>query len=193
DCTTVSMCQNLPTSGPVCLPVQYAAAGTPCGGGCGTCQPVVPVPGGPTTCQGDAANAGNSCDPGIDNPCVVGQCQFFTAGNIHTAICFPHERDCEDTDGDPCTDVCNPATGQCERDAPKCVPFCETCERKTGQCMPTNIGQSCTEGADVCSPVNHCQAFQLSDGTQRGLCRPGPATVPTATATVMTCPAGAAA
>jgi len=189
DCAITSMCQSLPGVPLLCLPTVFKQPGTPCGGGCGTCQAVA---GGATSCQGDPANHGMACDPGINNPCLDGQCEYIDAANFHFAMCGPAVRDCPDTDGDPCTDACNFATGQCEQSAPKCVPFCETCNHKTGECVPDHIGQACDEPTNVCSAENHCDVVPLGGGIQRGLCQPGAATVPTPTITVG-CPAGVSA
>lgn len=156
---------------------------TPCGNGCGKCQPIVDgAPGVPLTCKGDPVDNGKVCDPGLGF-CFVGTCLAQTA----FAFCQPVPRLCPDTDGNPCTDNCNAETARCERDAPKCNPVCETCNPSTGGCEPANIGTACDD-FNPCSPQSRCEIFSPGAAglfEPRGLCMPGAPNeqTPTRTAT----------
>jgi len=154
-----------------------APAGSVCAGGCGTCLPTGTGPGVLTICIANAGSAGAACDPGV-NPCLEGQCQVF-AGN--TAICLPRLKQCPDTDGDPCTDNCNFATGKCERDAAKCIPECEACDPSSGECKPANIGTACDD-SNPCTPASRCE-ISTAGGMTHGLCLLGVPLVDTPTAT----------
>jgi hypothetical protein len=168
-CQASGFCQGAP-----------APPGTSCAGGCGTCQPVAPVKGAPTTCVGNPTDDGKACTPSITNPCVAGQCLIMPEGKLSIALCAPLQASCPDTDGDPCTDVCNFTTGQCEPIS-KCVPGCEQCDHATGQCMPTNLGGACSN-SDVCSFEGRCEALQVGT-VQRGICMPGAPSASTPTPT----------
>ena len=154
-----------------------APLGTACMGGCGTCQQLIPDT--PLMCRGNPSDNGKPCDAG--NACLESQCVI--AGN--TPVCLSLQlKECPDTDGNPCTDVCNFETGQCERDVPKCFPTCETCNTSTGACEPANAGAACDD-FDPCSAQSRCEVVDIGEGVQRGLCRAGAPTVtiPTPTAT----------
>jgi hypothetical protein len=172
-CTIDDRCQ--PDGG--CLGTD-APVGTSCASGCGTCQQLVPVPGVPLVCLGDAGSNGQTCDPGF-SPCFEGACQIFPGG---AALCVPRAKVCPDTDGNPCTDNCNFTTGQCERTASKCFPDCETCDQGTGQCVPTNIGAGCDD-FNVCTSQSRCDSVDLG-GVQRGLCQAGAPTTSSPTPTL---------
>lgn len=166
ECTVNDRCQ--PDGG---CAGEEGAEGTPCQHGCGTCQRVAPVPGVPLTCSGDLEDNGKPCDFGA-GACFRGACRIFgVPGFPAAAVCIPEFIECEDTDGNPCTDSCNPATGQCERDVPRCLPDCETCNTGTGQCEPANIGAACDD-FNLCTSASRCEAFDVG-GAQRGICMPG--------------------
>src|SRR5512144_3045605 len=112
DCTINDRCVDDPILGPGCAG-DPAPMGTSCAGGCGTCQP---FPSLGMVCMGDGSTSGNTCDPGLGTPCLDGACQV----NGGFAFCFPSIRVCPDTDGNLCTDSCDPQTGQCSATAPKC-------------------------------------------------------------------------
>ena len=77
DCTTNDTCRNDPLTGMPGCSGDSAPANTPCAGGCGTCQQLVPVPGVPLLCSGNAADNGKSCDPGLGlGACFVGTCRI---------------------------------------------------------------------------------------------------------------------
>ncbi len=173
-----------------CIGLQPGTMGADCEGGCGTCQPLVPVPQAPLACKAKDGAEGTACTPvGMEPiPCLDHQCTV--EGGF--AFCGPQVRVCADTDGNPCTDNCDFNTGQCGRDVPKCVPFCETCNQESGQCQPAHLGEPCDDG-DVCTPQSTCQPLpQLEAGDRvqlnpsRAFCQgaSGPTiAVPTATAT----------
>jgi hypothetical protein len=171
DCTVNDTCQ----AGGLCLGTS-APNGTGCAGGCGTCQPVVPVPGAPTLCAPIPGMAGQPCD-GQSGPCFEARCQVFAT----ITTCIPSPTTCPDTDGNPCTDGCNFETGQCQVNAPKCFPPCESCNAGTGACEPANIGASCDD-FNVCTAESRCEAFSAG-GMTRGLCLEGASTGPTPTVT----------
>lgn len=177
DCTVNDTCV-----GGTCLG-EPAPLDTPCGTGCGTCRPIVDVPGAPLTCKGNPADNGKPCDPGFGS-CFVGTCLALP----EVAFCQPAPLQCPDTDGNPCTDGCNALTERCERDVPKCFPVCETCNPGSGACEPANIGAACDD-FNPCSPQSRCDVFDPSAAGgfgARGLCLPGApnAQTPTRTATV---------
>jgi hypothetical protein len=159
ECTRNDRCTVDPVLGEICTG-EPADTGTRCGGGCGTCQP---SSFGGMVCVGDPAYDNQACDPGF-GPCVEGTC-IPGAG-----VCLPRLRVCPDSDGDPCTDNCNFATGQCERDAPKCTPQCETCNASSGACEPANLGERCDDG-NVCTTDSRCASMEI-DGAARGACVP---------------------
>lgn len=172
ECTVNDRCQNDPEEGIVCRG-DDAEPGTACASGCGTCQQLVPIPGVPLICAGDPENNGQPCDAGIN--CLTGTCTTFgvpVPGVPTTILCIPAPVECPDTDGNPCTDNCDFATGQCTRDASKCFPGCETCNAGTGECEPANLGRACDD-FDVCSPQSRCEAIDLGGGIQRGFCTAG--------------------
>ncbi len=163
---------------------EVAPVDTPCGGGCGTCQAL--IPGAPLMCNGDPSNNGQACEPAFEiGPCQEARCQI--AGSF--ALCLPALKVCPDTDGDPCTDICDFQTGLCERDALICVPTCETCNTSNGACEPANIGAGCDD-FNVCTAQSRCEIVDIGEGVQRGLCSEGQPTVtiptPTATSPVVT-------
>ncbi|MGD9762283.1 MAG: hypothetical protein AB7V27_01020 [Candidatus Binatia bacterium] len=154
-----------------------APAGTSCGSGCGTCQQLIP---GIMVCTDDGGNDGMPCDVGF--PCFTGTC--FVQGG---AFCLFSPIECADTDGNPCTDNCNAATGQCERDIGHCIPNCETCNTNTGACEPANLQSACDD-FDPCTAQSRCEAVDLG-GEMRGICRagaPGGGDTPTPTRTAVT-------
>jgi hypothetical protein len=161
-----------------------APEGTSCANGCGSCLPIA-GPGSPTICSANPGSGGMPCDPGV-NPCLEGVCQILP-GN--TSFCLPHVKACPDTDGNPCTDNCNFQTGNCEPDAPKCIPQCESCDTSTGACGPANVGGACDD-FDPCSPESRCEAIDLPDGTQRGSCMAGAVLTPGETPTPTPVPVG---
>lgn len=168
-CTVDDVCQMI---GHICR----GTPGTPgasCSGGCGTCQPIVGNPG-LLTCGGDPAHAGDVCDPGLD-PCTTGSCVF----NGTVATCRPKPVECEDTDGNPCTDNCDIHTGQCAVDAPKCLPTCETCNPETGACQSANLGGACDDD-NVCTAQSRCEFNEVA---QRTFCMAGQPTGPSPTPT----------
>jgi hypothetical protein len=160
-----------------------APLGTACQGGCGTCQSIFPepIPGVPDVvlCKPKPGVQGQSCSPGlVDGPnlCLEGSCQV----QFDIAVtCFPRQKVCPDTDGNPCNDACNPFTGQCEIGASTCFPGCETCNQQTGACEATNLGGACDD-FDPCTPLGHCTMNPVLPN--RGICAPGtPGASPTAT------------
>ena len=170
ECTTDDLCI---AAGPKVFCFGTPGGTGPCAGGCGTCQPT-------GQCLGDMADNGNECTPFVDlGPCFSGTCTI----SAFFAICQPGPKVCPDTDGDKCTDNCNPENGQCQKTVPRCIPQCETCDGATGQCAPANLGSSCDD-FNPCSASSRCEEFDLG-GTIRGLCQPGEATGgPTPTPTV---------
>lgn len=153
---------------------EAAPNGTPCAGGCGTC--LVLAPGAPALCSPRPDVQGQACDAGI--PCLDGTCQVI-AGTI--VSCLPGALECPDTDGNPCTDGCNFETGECETDAPKCFPPCETCNAGTGACQPVNIGGACDD-FNVCTAQSSCQEINAGK-VVRGFCLAGEPTGATPTVT----------
>ena len=102
---------------------QPAPVNTSCGGGCGTCQQLAPFPGFPTLCSGNAADNGKACDIGNDfGKCFTGSCNIIGEGGFTIAFCNPVQKACPDTDGNKCTDGCNPDNGRCEKNAPSAFP-----------------------------------------------------------------------
>src|SRR5436853_2462450 len=74
DCTVNDHCDaTLGCTGDV------APVNTSCGGGCGTCQPIspIPIPGVPLQCSGDSADKGKDCDTSSAGPCLVGTCEII--------------------------------------------------------------------------------------------------------------------
>jgi len=181
DCTVNDQCVMDPERGPTCEG-DPAPTGTSCGGGCGTCQQVAPIPGVPLICGGDPADAGKSCDPGSLGlgKCFVGSCSIVGPTGFAVAFCLPAVKTCPDTDGDPCTDNCNFQTGQCEKNAPKCDGVCATCNHTSGMCDTTTLGIACDD-QDPCSTQSSCQTIQ---GVSFAVCLAGAATVSSPTPTV---------
>ncbi len=172
ECTVNDRCTPLGCMG------DPATAGTECAGGCGSCQQLAPVPGIPLSCMPKPDIAGRSCDPPGElagNACMEGACQVF--GGI-AVTCTASMRQCPDTDGIACTDVCNPATGECVAGVSRCFPGCETCNSETGACEPTNLGTACDD-FNPCTTASSCQIL-----LGRGFCLAGTpsATNPTPTA-----------
>jgi hypothetical protein len=183
-CTGGDTCMMDPEFGPTCIGLQPGQLGASCAGGCGTCQPLVPVPGAPLACIGDPGNTGDACDAGFENPCFEAQCQILAP--LNSAFCFPLPKECPDTDGDLCNDACDFETGECETgNSVQCDPVCETCNPSTDACAPANVGSAC-EDFNVCSPQSSCQT--IGAPVNRTFCQAGVPTGPTATATVMTGP-----
>jgi len=155
-----------------------AAPNTPCGGGCGTCQALIPIPGVPPQCAGDVADNGRSCDASFQGPCLQGACQIIATvpGFPAIAFCLPQPLECPASGN--CKGACNPETGRCDNNIPRCIPDCERCEQ--GECVPANQGQAC-EDFDPCSPQSKCGVLG-----GRGFCLPGAPSgdTPTPTATV---------
>lgn len=180
-CTVDDRCQMDPISGPVCRGVP-APPGTTCGGGCGTCQPVVGTPS-LVVCGGDPKDHGAPCDLGV-NPCIGGSCVIVN----FLASCVPKLRECPDTDGNPCTDSCDFETGECRPDVPKCVPTCERCNPSTGACEPANLGSACDDG-DICTAQTRCEFDTLA---RRSFCVVGvpigPSPTPTSIGSTPTAP-----
>jgi len=154
--------------------------GSSCAGGCGTCQSVVPIPGGQMVCVGNAADNGRSCDASLYGPCLEGTCQVINDGGFAIAGCFPRPLKCPLT-GD-CNGGCNPETGRCDDNIPQCAPGCERCEQ--GQCVPANQGAACDDH-NACTPQSRCETVDLGAGL-RGVCRRG---VPTGDMPTPTMPA----
>ena len=133
-----------------------APLNSPCGGGCGTCQQFVPIPGVPMQCLGDPVNNGRSCDTSALGPCLQGACQMFggVPGFPSIAACIPEPKECPDSGN--CKGACNPETGRCDSSIPRCFPDCERCDQ--GQCVPANQGKAC-EDFDPCSPQSKCDVL----------------------------------
>lgn len=180
-CTVDDRCQMDPIRGPICRGVP-APQGTVCGGGCGTCLPVVGTPS-LIVCGGNPKDHGAPCDLGV-NPCIGGSCVIVN----FLASCVPKLRECPDTDGNPCTDSCDFATGECRPDVPKCVPTCERCNTSTGACEPANLGAACDDG-DICTDRTRCE---FNDQARRSFCVVGvpigPSPTPTSIAATPTAP-----
>ena len=166
-CTVDDVCQLI---GQRCQGTP-GSPGAPCSGGCGTCLPIGST--GLLTCGGDPAHMGDVCDPGI--PCMTGSCVF----NGTVATCDPEVVQCDDTDGNPCTDNCDFQTGQCAVDAPKCLPTCETCNQETGACQPANLGGACDDG-NLCTAQSRCEFNEVAGRT---FCMAGQPTGPSPTPT----------
>src|SRR5262249_18454073 len=98
---------------------------------------------------------------------------------LNQALCFPEFKECPDTDGNLCNDACDVDTGECEGNAVKCDPTCETCNAETGACQPANIGNACDD-FDECTPSSRCETINEIDRT---FCVAGEATGPTPTPT----------
>jgi hypothetical protein len=181
-CTKNDTCTVDPVRGNICEG-EPGSVGDPCGGGCGTCQQLIPVPGAPLQCSGNTADNGKSCDPSsIANlgPCFVGACNITGAGGINFAFCFPAVKVCPDTDGDPCTDNCNFNTGKCEKNAQMCDEVCNTCNHTTGMCQTKAVGIAC-EDFNPCSAQSSCQTISQ---VPFAFCMAGAATVNSPTPTV---------
>lgn len=171
ECTVNDRCQNDPVAGIICMG-DNGTAGMPCQSGCGTCEQPVPLPGVPLICVGSAEDNGEACDFNFN--CLTGRCTTFGVPipDVPTVIlCIPEQVTCPDTDGNLCTDNCNPSTNQCEREITRCVPTCETCNASTGQCEPANIGRTCDD-FNVCSGQSRCEVLDIPTG-DRGLCMAG--------------------
>ena len=165
-------------NGIACVGTDPAPVGTACAGGCGTCEEFMGIPGF-VQCLGDASANGNSCDAGFEDPCLVPKCSI--SGGF--AFCFPEPKECPDTDGNHCNDVCDFETGQCETaNSIVCDARCEACNPSTGACSPAHVGEACDD-FDVCSPESSCQTI---NEIHRTFCLAGAATVATPTSTVGT-------
>lgn len=147
-----------------------------CAGGCGVCTQIVPVPGVPFTCSPKPDVAGDPCTPfGELGPCVSGTCQVFGGLAVFCSATF---KTCPDTDGNPCTDVCNFETGECTPQGSRCIPGCETCNPANGNCQPANLGTACDD-FDPCTTASSCQSLE-----GRGFCLAGTPSAASPTATV---------
>lgn len=163
--------------------------GTPCQGGCGTCQSLspFPIPGLPLTCGGNTADNGKACDTSGYGPCLEGSCQIFgvpVEGVPAIAICIPRPKECPDAGS--CKGACNPETGRCDNSLSRCFGDCERCDQ--GECVPANQGKACSD-FDPCTPQSKCGTLQVGEDL-RGLCVAGEPSgdtpTPTATGVVST-------
>ncbi len=176
DCTVNDRC------GPegVCMG-DPAPVNTSCGGGCGKCVQLVPIPGAPLQCSGNVADNGSTCDASGYGPCLSGSCQIIQPVPEFpgVAFCLPRPRDCPDQGN--CKGACNPATDRCDNSASRCFGECERCQQ--GQCVPTNEGGACNDFND-CTALSRCETFEYM-GAQRGACMAGApgGNTPTPTAT----------
>jgi hypothetical protein len=156
DCTVNDRCVT--DFGEIICRGDPAPAGTECQGGCGTCQALVPLPGVPLTCA-PKPSLPQTCRPiGADDlgPCFPGRCMEFGGGGFGIVTCLPQAITCPDTDGNPCTDACNPETGRCERIERPCgYPGCGRCDPNTGNCMPINVGRACDD-FNECTVQSRC-------------------------------------
>jgi hypothetical protein len=176
DCTVNDRCVPVsPTEPDGCLG-DPAPVGTDCQGGCGTCQSVSeqPIPGQPVFCMAKPDIADQPCSSRIGVPCTDDRCRVL-AGNF--VSCSRRSKVCPDTDGNPCTDACDPETGECSVNAPRCMPVCQQCNPSTGRCEPANLGAACDD-LDVCTAQSRCEVIEGFS-----LCRPGAPTAFTPTAT----------
>jgi len=181
DCTINDTCRDDLLSGLPGCSGDSAPVDTPCAGGCGTCQQLVPIEGVPLLCSGDPADSGKTCDPGFDlGNCFVGSCQITSGGGVSFASCIPAFKVCPDTDGNPCTDSCNFETGNCQKNAPKCDEVCSTCNQATGQCETKNLGGACND-FNPCTAQSSCQVIE---GVPFAYCMAGVPTGHTPTPTV---------
>ena len=160
-----------------------APVNTTCGGGCGTCQSLspIPIPGIPLQCVGDIADNGSDCpDPSTFGPCLSGSCQIIqpVPGIPAIAFCLPRPRDCPDAGN--CKGACNPATDRCDNSLSRCFGACERCD--AGTCVPANQGNACDD-FNECSPQSRCGTLEIG-GAPRGLCEAGEPTGGTPTPTV---------
>ena len=180
DCTTNDRCQMDPELGPTCKG-DPGTVGTPCGGGCGTCTSLspIPIPGLPLTCSGDLADNGKTCDPGLGlGNCLQGQCLISGVAGFTIAFCLPAAKQCPDAGN--CKGACNPNTGECDNSATRCFGACERCDNNT--CVPANQGQGCDD-FNECTPQSRCEMLEIA-GQQRGLCMAGAPSGDTPTPTV---------
>ena len=177
DCTVNDQCVPVSPTEPDGCMGDPAPVGTDCQGGCGTCESVspMPIPGSPVFCTAKPDIADQPCESSIDTPCADDRCRVLP-GNF--VACRHRVKVCPDTDGDPCTDACDPETGECAVDAPRCIPVCQQCNLSTGRCDPANLGAACDD-LDVCTAQSRCE---LIEGFS--LCMPGVPTVFTPTATL---------
>lgn len=176
DCTVNDRCVPVSPTEPDGCMGDPAPIGTDCQGGCGTCQSVSenPVPGSPVFCTAKPDIDDQPCESGSSDPCADDRCRVLT-GNF--VSCRHRPKVCPDTDGDPCTDACDPETGECAVNAPRCLPVCQQCNPSNGRCEPANLGAACDD-SDVCTAQSRCV---LIEGFS--LCMPGVPTAFTPTAT----------
>lgn len=155
---------------------------TSCGGGCGKCRSLspIPIPGFPLQCVGDPADNGSDCDTSSLGPCLSGSCQIVETapGFPALAFCFPRQRECPDAGN--CKGACNPNTGRCDNSASRCFGDCERCD--AGTCVPANQGNACNDFND-CTAQSRCDTLEIS-GQPRGLCMAGAPSGNTPTPTV---------
>lgn len=183
-----------------------APVGTECQGGCGTCQSLspIPLPGIPLTCS-PKTSLPQTCQPaGLDDlgPCYPGRCMQFGGGGFAIVACVPQQLTCPDTDGNACTDACNPQTGRCERIEKTCgYPECTRCDPATGSCVNVNEGRACDDFNECtaqsrCGPDGLCIAGVPTPGGATATPTTAAANTPTPTNTVQaatpTMPTGAA-
>ena len=158
--------------------------GTSCGGGCGTCTALVPVPGAPLTCSGDTADNGKACDASDLGPCLEGACLVQGIPGFTIAFCLPRQKECPDAGS--CKGACNPETGRCDNNLSRCFGDCERCDQ--GQCVPANQGKACND-FNECTAQSKCDSVSLGEEL-RGLCvggaPSGDTPTPTATGVVST-------
>jgi hypothetical protein len=164
-----------------------APPGTSCGGGCGTCEQLVPVPGSPVQCVGDLEDNGSPCDTTSFGPCLSGSCLIQgIPGFPSIAFCLPQPRECPDAGN--CRGGCNPETDQCDNSLPRCFGACERCEGNT--CVPANQGNACDD-FNECTSQSRCDTLEIL-GQPRGLCLmgvpSGDTPTPTATGGVVNTP-----
>ena len=148
-----------------------AAVNTSCGGGCGTCQSLspIPIPGLPLQCTGDVADNGNECDTSSFGPCLSGSCMIIQPVPEFPGIafCLPAPKECPDAGN--CKGACNPQTGNCDNNATRCFGECERCDG--GTCVPANQGNGCNDFND-CTSQSRCDTLEIL-GQPRGLCMAG--------------------
>lgn len=136
-------------------------SGTPCEGGCGTCQSLspIPVPGLPLLCQPIAEKIGQGCDSDRFGPCFDTTCETLGVDPFQVAFCSGPPKRCPDENGNPCKPgFCNPETGACET-SPGC-PTCFTCSPQPGVgCVPAPVGIAC-EDSNGCTAQSHCDTLQ---------------------------------
>lgn len=173
DCTVNDRCTSVEGFA-VCMG-DPATIGTGCQGGCGTCQsafPVpIPLPDIPLVCKPKAGSVGTECESPQGSefgPCYIARCREFGGGGFSIASCIPGPVNCPDTDGNACTDGCNPQTGRCERIEVGCgYPECTRCNPSNGSCEHVNDGRSCNDFND-CTSQSRCESGNCVEGEPSG-------------------------